>query len=303
MEFTVTRAETGDRQAVIELSSHFTDDYLEHTVDRWIGQEKGGLYLVWDAGLLIGCCSLYFPSSAEAWLQGMRVRPGYQGRGIAYQLNRYLIEQAQTGGAAAVRLLTHQNNHQALKVAQKLGFSAAGGQREIIFRRELKPDALFESINGPVPRLCKTSEYNRAAYFLNNGPSFHNLQGFLFGPGFSYRRFTRMDLKQGINNKQVYLFEERNQVRGILFVLRQKHENHLIISYLDAPLKNLPTTGNLFKTWHEEGFDHFTVNMITEQHQVLKPSLKKLLGDYECEQLLLMEKYLIPVNTNLNLDQ
>jgi len=43
--------------------------------------------------------------------------------------------------------------------------------------------------------------------------------------------------------------------------------------------------------------------MITEQHQVLKPALKKLLGDYDCEQLLLMEKYLIPVNTNLNLDQ
>ncbi len=297
MEFTITRATPADRQAVLELSNHFTEDYLEYTVDRWISQEKGGLYLVWDSSLLVGCCSLYFPSPTEGWLQGMRVHPDYQGRGIAYQLNRFLIKQAQAEGAEAARLLTSQSNHPALKVAYKLGFTPAGGSREIIFRAPINANFNPAPSRVTIPRPCRTSELERAAYFLEAGPLYSKLQGFFFGPGYHYRRLKLKDLQEGIKNKRVYLFEEQGLVSGLLYVLLEESEGHLILSYIDAPLKSLTGLLPLFKTWLAEGCHQFTVNLLADQHQVLHDALEGLFGNYEYEQWLLMEKDFITEQT------
>jgi len=297
LQFTITRATPADRQAVLELSNRFTEDYLEYTVDRWIAQEKGGLYLVWDKSLLVGCCSLYFPSSSEGWLQGMRVHPDYQGRGIAYELNRHLIKQAELAGAEAVRLLTSQENQPALAVARRLGFSPTGGKREIIFRAEIISERLDQNPYAnrtSVARPCAASELNQAAYFLKAGPFFHELQGFLFGPVYNYRRLTSNDLAEGIKNGQVYLFEDQGQILGLLFTLPHLTEGHLILSYIDAPLASLPGLTPLFKTWLARGYHQFTISLLPEQHRVLKPALENLFGSYAYEQWLLMEKTLTP---------
>lgn len=293
MEFTITKAAHQDRQAILDLSSHFTDDYLEYAVDYWMSQEKGGLYLVWDGDNLVACCSLYFPTSYEAWLQGMRVHPDYQNRGIAYQLNKHLIEQAKTEGAAAIRLLTSEHNHPAMKVAQKLGFSPTGGRREIIFRKPLLKSYKPGEDHTCNIRPCLASELSRAAYFLDDGPLFHNLQGYLFGPRYSYRRLTKKDLEEGIHNQQVYLLEEKSQVSGLLFIFKDKEQGHINLSYLDTPLEQLPSLLPLFNTWSEESYHQFTINLLAEQHRVLKPALEKLFGNYEYEQWRLMEKSLV----------
>jgi len=290
LEFTITKAAPRNRQAVLDLSGQFTEDYLEYTVDRWIAQDQGGLYLVWDSDRLVGCCSLYFPSSTEAWLQGMRVHPGYQGRGIAYQLNKHLVELAGQEGASAVRLLTSENNHPAMKVAQKLGFASTGGKREIIFRSPLRSKYGSSDHHPARIRPCLPRELSRAAYYLTTGPYFSNLQGYYFGPRYCYRRLTKKVLENGVHNRQVYLFEKQNQVSGLLFILYEPEENHLILSYLDAPPEQLPAILPLFNTWPEEGYHHFTINLLAEQHHLLKPGLQKLFGNYGYEQWTLLEK-------------
>ncbi len=293
--FKISRAKLEDKEAILELSGHFTEDYLEYTVDRWIEQEKGGLYLVWHNRLLVGCCSLYFPSPTEGWLQGMRVHPEYQGQGLAYALNRYLVEQAQKEGANALRLLTSPENHPAFQVTRKLGFSPKGSRREIIFRVEIKTGK-FDNYPNPTRstalHLCKTSELSRAAYFLDKGPLYHGLQGFLLVPGYSCRRLTISDLEKGVKKDQVYLLEKQGQERGLLFTLPNIEEGHLILSYFDAPLEDHASLLSLFKTWFEKGYHLFTISLLKEQHQVLKPDLEKIFENYEFEQLILMEKTL-----------
>jgi len=290
LNFYITRAKPEDRDAVLNLSKHFSEDYLEYTVDRWIEQEPGGLYLAWSNNLLTGCCSLYFPSSSEAWLQGMRVHPDYQGRGLAYKLNRYLIEQAKARGAETARLLTARDNHRALRVAKKLGFTASGGRREIIFRKPLHHVIALEPDQISPPRLCKPSEVKQALLYLNANPSGYNAQGLLFGPGYSYRRLRADSLEEAVKNDRVYLFGERNRIEGIMVVLPEISEGHLIIAYLNAPLENLPSIRNLFAAWFKAGYQQYTLNLLPEQHRVLMPVLKQLFGNYNYEQWLLMEK-------------
>ena len=293
LELNITKAKPEDRQAVLKLSQNFSEDYLEYTVDKWTRQERGGLHLAWHGNLLVGCCSLDFPTSKEAWLQGMRVHPAYQGKGIAFQLNRFLIELARTKGAEVARLLTAQNNSQALKVAYKLGFTAYEKSRVIIFRETLKQLSDHKTANSNAIKLCSTSEKDQALSLVQNGPFSRDLKGFFFGPQYNFRRLSKPYLEQAVSENRIYLFENDNQLRGLVVTIPEQEEKHLIVSYLDAPETDLSTLKDLFRTWAESGFTHFTISLLEEQHLILQPALKELFGNYECEQWLLMENSLV----------
>ncbi len=294
MELTITKAKPEDRQAVLELSQNFSEDYLEYTVDKWTRQEQGGLHLAWHNSLLVGCCSLDFPTAKEAWLQGMRVHPEYQGKGIAFQLNRYLIELAKAKRAEVARLLTAQNNLQALKVAQKLGFKTLGSNRVILFQHKLERTTPLETKHCSTLKLCESSELNLAWHNLNEGPFSKELGRFYFGPQYSYRKLSILDLKQAVAENQVYHYEESDSNRGIIITLPEPDHDHLFIGYLDLSLslQDQYSLQNLFKKWSNDGYERFTISLIEEQHQILKPVLQKLFGDYNYEKWLLMEKSL-----------
>ncbi len=293
MELTITKAKPEDRQAVLKLSQNFNEDYLENTVDKWTRQEQGGLHLAWHGSLLAGCCSLDFPTSKEAWLQGMRVHPEYQGRGIAFQLNRFLIELARTEGAEVARLLTAQNNFQALKVAYKLGFSAYKKSRVILFRETLQQPSDHKTVNSNAISLCSASEIDQALSLIQNGPFSIGLKGFFFGPQYSFRRLSKSYLEQAVTENRIYLFQDDNQIRGLAVTIPEQKEKHLIVAYIDAPPSDLSNLKTLFRIWAESGYTHFTISLLEEQHLILQPVLKELFGNYEYEQWLLMENSLV----------
>lgn len=294
MKLEISRASQKDRQAVLNLSQNFLGDYLEYTVDRWIEQEPGGLFMAWESELPVGCCSLYFPSPTEGWLQGMRVHPGHQGRGIAFHLTEHLLQLARSEGAAVIRLLTAPDNHQAIRVVTRLGFQAVGGKRDIIFLQTLNHDL------PPCPgqdlslRLCPKSDLDRAAAYLSAGPAFPFTNGLLFGPGYSYRLLTGDDLAKAVENKGLYFFTGQEHDMGLMVVLRQDSEQHLVVGYLDAPPESLSSIISLYPCWAAEGYQYYSLNLLEDQHRALKPDLERLFGSYGYEHWLLMEKVLTP---------
>jgi len=288
----ITKATPVDKEAIVNLSLYFQNDYLDRVVDRWIKEESGGLYLVWHEGDLVACCALSFLSAAEGWLHGMRVHPDYRRQGIAYKLNSYLLEVARSEGLKVVRLLTAPDNYQALGVAEGLGFSVNGAKRQIIYQATLNRTACATPENSITFKLCSESDLADIKNFISSGPASEALNGLMFYPGFYCRILTDQDLLEAIKREEVYLISGQGLRRGMMVVVKDKKDNHLVLGYLDAPLEDLPSLLLMFNQWAEEGYQYYSFNLLQKQYAVLQSYLEDTFGKYETEQFLVMEKSL-----------
>ncbi len=293
MKIKITKASPVDKKAVLNLSLYFPDDYLEEVVDRWINQEAGGLFLAWHNGGLVGCCALSFPSPTEGWLHGMRVHPDYQGQGIAFELNSYLIDQAKSRDAEVIRLLTAPDNYGALRVSTRLGFKAASEKRKIIYREAIsrKKNTILKH-DSPL-RLCPGSDLAEIIDFLFSNKLKETSRALLFVPGYSYRLLTAEYLAQAIRNNEVYRFPDHGPLQGLVVVVRNKNEQHLVLGYINTPPEIFLSIASMIPMWANEGYCYFSLNLLHEQHLILLPYLKQLFGTYETLKWLLMEKFLI----------
>lgn len=290
--FIITRAEVKDRQNIINLSKLFPADYLEHVVDRWTMQEPGGLYLAWDGTLLVACCALTIQSAEEAWIQGMRVHPDYQDRGIAFNMNSHLLDLAKEQGIDKVRLLTAPDNHGAVKVAGRLGFRAVGSRRDIIFMKTI--DCKKQSLPANTARLnsVSISDLEIISSYISSGPASQSSRGLAFLPTYSYRLLTNNFLLETLSKQDITILNTKDNIEGLLLTIRDKKEGHLVLSYLDGPLFKLHNLLSSILFWQKEGFRYFSLSMLEEQHQALKPYLDKVFDRYEYLRWLLMEKQL-----------
>ena len=288
----LTRASPAEKEAVLNLGKHFPGDYLEHVIDRWINQASGGLYLAWHDGSPVGCCALSFASPTEGWLQGMRVHPGYRGRGIAFHLSGYLMDLAKSRGAAVVRLLTAPHNHRAVQVSARLGFTSTGARREIFYMETLRRRNVDFPEQSSLPQPCSESELAEAAGFLSTGGALESSSGLMFCPGYMYRTLTAAYLSQAVKKKEVYLLDNKGLRRGLVVAVKDKSERHLVIGYLDAPHEALPSVCAMLPGWYGEGYRRFSLGLLREQHRVLQPRLEQLFGPYESEQWMVMERKL-----------
>ncbi len=292
MNFIITKATPVDKEAIVNLSLHFQNDYLDRVVDRWIKEESGGLYLAWHEGDLVACCALSFLSATEGWLHGMRVHPDYRRQGIAYKLNSYLLEVARNEGLKVIRLLTAPDNYQALGVAEGLGFSVTGAKRQIIYRATLNRTACAAPENSITLKLCSESDLSDLKRFISSGPASEALNSLIFCPGFICRTLTDQYLLEAIRREEVYLFSGQGSGWGMMVVVKDKLEDHLVLGYLDAPVEDLPSLFLMINQWAEEGYQYYSFNLLQKQHEVLQSYLENTFGKYETEQFLVMGKSL-----------
>ena len=293
LQFTITKASPKDRKAVLDLSLNFPGDYLEETVDRWTCQKEGGLFLAWHDDTLVGCCALSYPSPLEGWLHGMRVHPDYQGQGLAFKLNSYLINQAESSGATVIRLLTAPDNHGAIKVSTRLGLKDTGFRPEVIFRESSSKDKKLTGEKGSPLQLCSHSDLPAVNDLIFSTPAIQTSGKLLFMPGYSYRSLTGDYLARAVNNNELYLIKYRDHLQGLMVTVKNKEDRHLVISYLQAPPEMLPSVTSMIPVWTEQGFLSFSFSLSREQHHTLHPSLKYLFGPYDYHHWQLMEKELI----------
>lgn len=125
----VRHAEPGDYDAVVDFTQHiWTDrggDYLQYVYHDWIADDGDGQRtFVVDAGDgdIAGIVQAVMLSAHEAWFQGMRVNPDYQGQGITRMLNAASFDWAADHGATVGRNMVYSWNEAGLGAARAAGF-------------------------------------------------------------------------------------------------------------------------------------------------------------------------------------
>ncbi len=98
------------------------EDYLPEVWDEWLADPRGLFVAAELEGRVVGLGRLTDLGEGESWLEGLRVHPDLQGRGIATHLHEYLLERWRASPATVVRLATASTREAVHRLCQRTGF-------------------------------------------------------------------------------------------------------------------------------------------------------------------------------------
>lgn len=99
-----------DTADVIELTRTIWEgeDYVPRAWPDWLADPEGHLAVAESEQRVIGLVDLTRLSVDEWWLQGLRVDPQFEGRGVARQLHDYIVHYWENNHSGVLRLSTYQ---------------------------------------------------------------------------------------------------------------------------------------------------------------------------------------------------
>jgi GNAT superfamily N-acetyltransferase len=123
------RAVLSDRADIFAIAARVWDgeDYLPDVIDDWLKPGPAQLIVATLEGQVVGLARYVAEFPGFVWLEGLRVHPERQGRGIAKALTGRMIEMAGAAGADLVALSTYLDNYASQKVSASFGFKPAAG--------------------------------------------------------------------------------------------------------------------------------------------------------------------------------
>jgi GNAT superfamily N-acetyltransferase len=119
------RARLDDTTDVLKLTSQIWegDDYVPQVWQNWLDDPDGALLVAEHAGRVIGLAKLSRLTAQDWWLQGLRVDPEFEGRGVASQLHRSMLAEWESIGAGYLRLATASFRKPVQHLCEQSGFA------------------------------------------------------------------------------------------------------------------------------------------------------------------------------------
>ncbi|MFN3346465.1 MAG: GNAT family N-acetyltransferase [Candidatus Bipolaricaulaceae bacterium] len=168
-----------DRGRILAISQRIWEgqDYVPVVLDRWIAE--GGLIVAEVSGQVVGFAKTTELAPGELWLEGLRVHPDHQGKGIAKALAQAQLERALAQKPRTIRLATVEENVASLHIARALGF------KEVARFFYLEADVE----NRAFPSSLRPASFEEAWEFLRASPALVEAQGFV-GLGWRFRALS-----------------------------------------------------------------------------------------------------------------
>jgi len=165
-------ARESDTEDMLEVTNKIWQghDYVPQEWAEWLADPRGALLVAEHQGRVIGLGRLSCIAEQDWWLQGLRVHPEFEGRGVASRLTEALLEAWQIQGRGTVRLVTSSQRFPVHHLCEKLGFIKAGEYSVFV-----APADLENAADIPLPaqtfQLVAESEAEAAAAFTLNSPT------------------------------------------------------------------------------------------------------------------------------------
>jgi GNAT superfamily N-acetyltransferase len=97
-------------------------DYVPDRLPEWIDEPTARPAVCVDSGRIVGVGNTAMVSDTEAWLEGARVHPDHQRRGVGSLLNESGLDWARSRGARVARLATDAANVAARRQVESIGY-------------------------------------------------------------------------------------------------------------------------------------------------------------------------------------
>jgi GNAT superfamily N-acetyltransferase len=131
-----------DLKAVKDLSKHIWegDDYLQKVAKHWI--EDGNFWGMFDADELVGCGKITLLPDKVIWLEGLRIHPEHQGKGLGKALSAHIMKAAMDLAVKDdyqyIEFSTYYLNVESIHIATQAGFKLID-EYYILSHKPVKP--------------------------------------------------------------------------------------------------------------------------------------------------------------------
>ena len=228
-------AQPGDRAALEAIAAQIWDgdDYLPRVLDDWFNDPHDGFYVATLGERLVGVTKLTRLAPREWWMEGLRVDPAFQGRGVSRILHHFTINQARQHDGI-VRFSTASLNEAVHWLASETGFERVASYLPYAADPLDEPPALLQPL-GPADAL-------RVRARLDASPTFARAQRSLeWDWTFYLLDDTRLHAR--LRDGLVYGWSPDDHLAGVVILNpaqdRWPGEPTLKIAALDAPADTL----------------------------------------------------------------
>jgi len=206
-----------DTPGMIDLTRQIWEgeDYVPDAWADWMVDPEGILAVAESGGKVAGFGKLTRLSQSEWWMEGLRVHPDFEGRGIASRINDYLLAYWQRTGTGVVRLATVSSREPVKHLARKKGFQLLGEYS--IFKAPISN----QTTNNPIKRLFQPlhpDEVLGAVDWLTN-PKKDRLPFGVMDLGWQFAQPKIQYFDRYMKNNQVWWWKAQ---KGILIMVDKK---------------------------------------------------------------------------------
>lgn len=116
--------ESGDKGRLLEIAAQIWEghDYMPQVFDGWIAETHHYFAAMILGGRLVGCGRLAPFDERRGWLEGLRVDPAHQGRGLGRLMARHLVVAGRERGFERLIFSTYFGNASSIRINEDLGF-------------------------------------------------------------------------------------------------------------------------------------------------------------------------------------
>ncbi len=190
-----------DKEAVLELCSHIWEggDYIPLVWDDWLADPDGLLGVAELHGRLAGVFKLTKFQEGEWYMEGLRVHPDFQGKGVASHIHGYVLETWQRMGSGIIRLTTGSYNVKVHRMCEQSGFKRIA--EFIPYRCPSLMDGTenFEKL--------ETADASKAMEFVS-GNQVHALSSGLINLGWVYADLQLKHIEEAIKENHAWWWQD-----------------------------------------------------------------------------------------------
>jgi GNAT superfamily N-acetyltransferase len=181
-----------DTEDMLELCSHIWEggDYIPSVWDDWLRDPQGLLGVAEMGGRVVGIFKLTKFQEGEWYMEGLRVHPDVQGKGIAAHIHKYVMDTWQKMGSGMIRLVTGSYNIKIHHMCEQSGF------KRIAEFAPYRVPVLMEDIENFTP--LNVDEASKAMQFVL-GNAVHALSSGLINLGWVYGNLQLKHFQEAIH--------------------------------------------------------------------------------------------------------
>ncbi len=246
MEIKVRPARAGDKPDVFRICSRVWKgwDYVTLFFDQWVKQR--GFWVGETGGRLVGFGKATELAKGEWWLEGLRVDPDLQDKGIGTRLSFRILSKALEHQPVSLRLATAAINQKAIAIIKRPGFRFCF--RTWYYRGRPRRR---EPAQGVI-----TPSVAQALEFLEGSQELLASKG-LLGYTWLFRTANQRYLRELVRAKAVFGYGVRSKLDGLLILrLHRYSDTDLYISYVGGNTQAISAFPSFrFQVAEERGSD------------------------------------------------
>ncbi|MEA3375944.1 MAG: GNAT family N-acetyltransferase [Chloroflexota bacterium] len=232
----IRAAQASDRADVAAICGAIwpeDDDYVPKTWDDWLADPDGELVVAEWEGRVVGFAKLTHLTDEQWWLEGLRVAPEHQRRGIAGELQAHLVEVLRQKRPGTLRFATHSGNEPVHRLAARDGF------RHVATYRLLEAEAADAARTAPLRRLGE-ADLDTAWNLIEASPRRRAAEG-LYETFWSWETLTRERLTHHLSRGDAWGIDAGERLAALALVCQTDKEDAIDLGYVDGRRDEMET--------------------------------------------------------------